>query len=64
MEARADSAYFALMFLIAGLVMGGAVFLQVSELMINPKNCPRLREFTRYGQAAVSGNLSFLNHFT
>ena len=39
-EARADSAFYALMFLVAGVVMGGAVFLQVGtgpEKYLNPR---------------------------
>ena len=39
-EARADSAFYALMFLLAGVVMGGAVFLQVS----GNQGCTELRK--------------------
>ena len=49
-EARADSAFYALMFLLAGVVMGGAVFLQVIGNRVAPKNGNRLRELARGGR--------------
>ena len=53
-EAREDSAFYAFMFLAAGVVMGGAVFLQVIGNLIayrpTPTNGNRLRELARGGR--------------